>query len=281
MAGIAVNMLLCAVKGGAGYLGNSYVLIADAIESLTDVASSCIVLMALSIAARPPDPRYPYGRGRLESLSAVAVAAILILAAALIAAESIRQIMTPHLVPAPFTLIILIGVLVTKEVLFRWVIKVGTDLGSTAIKADAWHHRSDALTSLAAFLGISIALLGGPGYEAADDWAALFASALIVFNAISILRPAMEEMLDRSPDTSVTDEIRRLAATVDGVLGTHKCHVRKLGLEFFVDLDVIVAADMTVRDSHRIAHIVQDLIRNEMPVVSKVLVHIEPPKSER
>lgn len=278
LLGILVNGLLAFSKGIAGILGNAYVLVADAIESMTDVVSSLIVWLGLRVAAQPPTAKYPYGRGRAETLSAIIVAGMLFAAAALIAIQSVAQIRTPHQAPAPFTLVVLIAVIVIKESLFRFVVTVGEGVQSTAIKADAWHHRSDAITSAAAFIGICIALLGGPGFETADDWAALLAAGIILINGYSILRPALGEMLDRTPDTSIETEVRRLAKSVDGVRGTHKCIVRKLGLDFFVDLDLLVDGTMTVHDSHELAHRVQDLIRTELPLISKVLIHVEPSK---
>lgn len=277
--GIVVNGNLAVIKAAAGIFGNAYVLIADALESLTDVFSSLVVWLGLRVAARPPDAQYPYGRGRAETLAAVLVALMLLLAAGWISWESLRQIQTPHRAPAPVTLLVLLLVIAIKETLYRVVLHIGEDVDSIAIKADAWHHRSDAITSAAAFLGICIAVWGGPGYEAADDWAALVAAALIAVNAIGIAQPAVGEILDRAPDRRIEAEIRRLAASVSGVAGTHKCLVRKLGLEFFVDLDLQVDGQMTVEISHQLAHSVQDLIRLEMPYITKVLIHVEPAPS--
>lgn len=278
--GMAVNGMLALTKGTAGVLGNAYVLVADAIESLTDVISSLIVWLGLRVASQPPTAKYPYGRGRAETLSALIVSAMLFAAAGLIAIQSVHQIRTPHQAPAPYTLIVLVAVIVIKESLFRFVLTVGEGVQSTAIRADAWHHRSDAITSLAAFVGICIALWGGPGFEVADDWAALLAAGIILINGYSILRPALGEMLDRSPDTGIESEVRRLAESVAGVKGTHKCFVRKLGLDFFVDLDLVVSGQMTVHDSHDLAHAVQDLIRSELPLITKVLIHVEPARED-
>ena len=278
MIGIAVNGVLALTKGTAGVLGNAYVLVADAIESLTDVGSSLIVWLGLRVASQPPTAKYPYGRGRAETLSALIVAAMLFAAAGLIAIQSVSQIRTPHQAPAPYTLIVLVAVVVIKESLFRFVRTVGEGVQSTAIRADAWHHRSDAITSAAAFVGICIALWGGAGYEVADDWAALLASGIILINGYSILRPALGEILDRAPDTGIEGEVRQLARSVPGVRGTHKCFVRKLGLDFFVDLDLLVDGQMTVHDSHELAHAVQNVIRSELPIITKVLIHVEPLK---
>lgn len=276
IVGILVNALLAGIKGLAGIVGNSYALIADAIESSTDVFSSLVVLSGLRIAKVPADENHPYGHGKAEPLAASVVALALIVAAAGIAVNSIREIKVPHHAPAPFTLAVLVLVVVTKETLFRYVFKTGQSVGSTAVKTDAWHHRSDALTSLAAFIGISIALIGGPGYEEADDWAALFASAVIVFNALRLLRPALLEVMDTAPSGEMVSRILQSAAQVKGVIGLDKCLVRKMGFDYYVDLHVIVNAEMSVKEAHKIGHDVKDRLRSQHPYIRDVLVHIEP-----
>lgn len=276
MAGIAANGSLALIKGVAGVLGNSYALIADAVESASDVVGSIVVYMGLKVAAAPPTERYPYGKGRAETVSAVVVALMLFVAATFIGIESVKEIRTPHHAPAPFTLIVLVGVIVIKEGLFRFVGAVGDEVQSSAVKTDAWHHRSDAITSAAAFIGISIALWKGPGYESADDWAALLAAAIIVINAYLLLKPAIAELLDHAPDSATEGRVREIALTVEGVRGTHHCHVRKLGFDHYVDLDVLVDGRISVQEGHDIAHRVQDAVRDAMPHVTKVLVHMEP-----
>lgn len=274
--GIVVNMLLAATKGIAGVVGNSYALIADAIESATDVASSLVVWGGLKISALPPDEDHPYGHGKAEPLAAIAVSLTLLAAAVGIAIQSIREIITPHHAPAPFTLVILVLVVAAKETLFRFVWKVGRSVNSTAVKGDAWHHRSDAITSAAAFIGISVALIGGEGYESADDWAALFASAIILLNAYRILRPAVDEVMDAAPPGEIEQSIREAAQRADGVIETEKCFVRKVGFSYYVDIHVTVDGGLSVRDGHDIARGVKTAIRDAHPHVIEVLVHIEP-----
>lgn len=276
LIGVATNMVLAAIKGIAGVVGNSYALIADAIESATDVASSLIVLGGLKISSLPPDDDHPYGHGKAEPLAAVAVSLTLLAAAVGIAIESIREIVTPHHAPQPFTLLVLVLVVVTKETLFRRVFEVGTAIESTAVRSDAWHHRSDALTSSAAFVGITVSLIGGPGYESADDWAALIASGVIVFNAIRIMRPAIDEVMDAAPHPSVEESIRATASRVAGVEGLDKSSVRKMGLVYYVDLHVTVDGAITVKDGHEIARDVKRSIMAAHPSVAEVLIHIEP-----
>lgn len=274
--GVLTNAALAVVKGIAGVLGNSYALIADAIESATDIASSLIVWGGLKISVLPPDEDHPYGHGKAEPIAATVVALALFAAAAGIAIQSVREIVTPHHAPAPFTLAVLFVVVVVKETLYRFVFRIGSGIGSTAVQGDAWHHRSDAITSGAAFAGISVALIGGKGYESADDWAALFASAIIVVSAFRILRPAINEMMDRAPSPEVERAVREIALGVPRVAGLDKCFVRKMGFSHYVDLHVVVDGLLTVREGHDIAREVKRTIRRTRADIADVLVHIEP-----
>lgn len=280
LVGVVANAVLAVAKGLAGFFGNSYALIADAIESTFDIFTSVLVWFGLRYATRPPDEDHPYGHGKAEPLVACVVSLALVAAAILIAVESVREILTPHHAPAPFTLVVLVVVVAAKELLFRTVARAGEQAGSTAVKTDAWHHRSDAITSAAAFVGISIALIGGPGYEAADDFAALLAAGIIAFNAVHLLRPALAELLDAAPPKELADEVRRAAAGVAGVLGLDKCVVRKVGFDLYVDLHVRVHGGLTVHDGHRIAHDVKDAIRAANPRVRDVTIHVEPATPE-
>lgn len=279
--GIITSILLAAIKAIAGILGNSYALIADAIESASDVFTSIIVLAGLRIAQLPPDQKHPYGHGKAEPFAGIVVAIALFVAAIIIITQSIHEIITPHHAPAPFTLVVLVVVILTKEFLFRFIIKVGTDVNSVAVKNDAWHHRSDAITSGAAFIGISIALIGGEGYEQADDYAALFASGVIIFNAYRLLRPALDEIMDAAPSKEINQEIINATNSVSGVIATDKCYVRKMGLDYYIDIHIIVDGNLTVHDGHEIAHNVKDYLMNTFPQISNVLVHVEPATEER
>ncbi len=276
LIGILVNIVLALTKGIAGYLGNSYALIADAIESASDVISSTIVWSGLKVASIPRDENHPYGHGKAEPLAAVIVSIALFIAAITIAIQSIREIITPHHSPAAFTLIVLLGVVLVKELLFRFIIKIGEEEHSTAVKTDAWHHRSDAITSSAAFIGILIALIGGESYASADDYAALFASFIIIFNAYRLFKPAIDEIMDTAPSPEIENEVRDVAGAVPGVVGLDKCFVRKMGLDYYVDLHVVVDGDMSVRDGHEIGHQVRDIICRSNPKIADVLIHIEP-----
>lgn len=274
--GIAVNIVLALVKAVAGIIGNSYALIADAIESTADVVTSGVIAFGFRMAGKPPDTNHPYGHGKFEPLSAAIVAIILFGAAILIAVESAKEIITPHHSPAPFTLLVLVLVIAVKEALFRTVLRSGQAIQSTALRTDAWHHRADAITSLAAFVGISIAVIGGPGYESADDFAALIAALIIALNASMLLYPALRELTDAAPDPTLAQSIRDEAQKVSGVLGTHKCHVRKVGVDYFVDLDVLCDPTLTIREGHEIAHNVGERLHATFSQIRKVLVHVEP-----
>lgn len=277
---IAGNIFLALVKGGAGFFGNSYALIADAIESTTDIFASILVLFGLKYANRPADKNHPYGHGRAETLITFVVVIFLVISATIIAVESIKHIQTPHEVPEPYTLIILGVIIAWKEFSYRLVIKKSKETHSTALKADAWHHRSDAITSIAAFIGISIALFFGKGYEAADDIAALLASGIIIYNSYLIFRPALGEIMDEHLYDDLIEEIRTVSKQVAGIAGTEKCFVRKAGMKYHVDLHAIVNGDLTVRQGHDIAHQLKDHLRKEIPHLGHVLIHIEPERSE-
>ncbi len=270
------NTLFAIAKGITGIFGNSYALIADAIESTTDVFSSIFVLLGLKYANKPADANHPYGHGKAEPLVTFAIVGFLVASATVIAYQSIEHIQTPHEIPEPYTLIVLAVIVVIKEFFYKVVSKKSDETKSTALKADAWHHRSDAITSLMAFIGISIALFFGKGYETADDWAALFASAFILYNSYLILRPAFGEVMDEQLYDDLILEIREKSTEVKGVLGTEKCFIRKSGMKFHVDLHAIVNSEITVKSGHDIAHKLKDYLRREIPNLGHVLIHIEP-----
>ncbi len=276
LIGMLVNVVLAAAKISAGLFGNSYVLIADGIESALDIAGSVVIWGGLKFAARPPDETHPYGHGKAEPLAAAIVAMGVLLASIGLAIQSVREIFVPHHGPAPFTLVVLIVVVAVKEILYHVVIRLGKNVESTAIQTDAWHHRADALTSIAAFIGISVALIGGEKWYSADDWAALFACAVIGTNGFRLLLPALQEMLDTAPRGEIVSKIQQAAGSVDGVVNVEKCLVRKMGISFYVDLHVGVDGAISVREGHHIAHLVKDAIKQTDARIADVLVHIEP-----
>jgi len=280
-AGLLINALLVLVKLIAGIVGHANALVADAVESSADIFSSLIVWMGLSIAARPADEDHPYGHGKAEPLAAAVVSLMLLGAAVGISILAIREIRIPHHLPAPFTLFVAAGVIIIKEILYRRVSRVGKDVGSTAVTADAWHHRADAVSSLAAFIGISIALIGGRGWEAADDWAALVAAILVAVNGVRTLRPAISGLMDEAPDTTVKVRAMEAACSVDGVRRVENLKLRRSGLGFYVDLHVQADPFISLEDAHEIAAKVKYAILDAIPNAVNVLVHMEPFRSEK
>lgn len=280
-AGLLANAALAAVKLVAGIVGNSYALVADAVESMADVVGSIIVWRGLSVAALPADEDHPFGHGKAEAIAAAAVSVLLFGAAAGVAYEAAEEIRTPHHPPAPWTLLVLVLVMIAKWTLARRVDAVGADIGSTAVRADAWHHLSDAITSAAAFVGIAVALVGtrlygGARWASADDWAALVAAGVIAYNGWRLMQPALHDLMDRMPGEDIVSQVREAAGAVPGVLGTEKLHIRKVGLGYRVIIHVLADGSMSLDEGHALGHRVQDAIRGAVPLVQTVLVHMEP-----
>lgn len=273
---ILSNAGLACIKWIAGIFGNSFALIADAIESTTDIFSSILVLFGLKYSSKPADKNHPYGHGRIEPLVTFLVVGSLIVSAIIIARQAIINIQTPHELPRAFTLIILFGIITWKEISYRIVIKKSKETKSSSLKADAWHHRSDAITSVAAFIGITIALILGKGFESADDWAALFASGFILYNCYLIFRPALGEILDEHTHDDMVLQIKKFSKSIPGVLDTEKCFVRKTGMNFHVDLHIIVDGNISVREGHNISHSLKNKLQIEIPEIANILIHIEP-----
>jgi len=273
---IIVNSALALLKIVTGLIGNSYALIADGIESTLDIFSTSVVWGGLKIATRPPDQNHPFGHGKAEPLAALLVALALLGTALGLAVQSVREILTPHHTPEPFTLFVLLGVIVVKEILFRRIFKVGQDIHSTAVQGDAWHHRSDAITSAAAFVGIAIALVAGKGYESADDWAALLACGVIAWNGWRLLRAAIAEVMDTAPPPTMQAQIRAATTRLPGVVDVEKLRVRKSGLSYLVDIHIMVNGNISVAAGHDIAHRVKDGLLQSDLNIADVSVHIEP-----
>lgn len=279
--GLVVNALLAIIKLAAGLVGHAYALVADAIESITDLFSSTIVWGGLMVATRDPDDAYPFGYGKAEALAAAIVSLMIIGASITIGTAAIGEIRTPHHMPATWTLAVLVSVIVVKWWLSRHVGAVGIDIGSSAVSADAWHHLSDAITSAAAFVGIAIALIGGPGWESADDWAALVASLVIFYNGARMLRPAIYDLMDRTPDARFVLAVNAAALGVPGVLATEKSTVRKSGLDYSITLHVQADPALTLAEAHELSGMVKAAIRAAEPRAKYVLIHMEPYDSAR
>lgn len=279
LRGIALNAVLAAVKLAGGVLGHTYALIADAAESMLDILSSLLVWAGFRVAARPPDANHPYGHGKAEPLAALVVALFVFAMAVVVGFEAVQEIRTPHHAPEWWTLVVLAGVVVAKVWFSRRIGMEGERVGSTALGVEAMHHYSDAMTSAAAFVGISIALWGGSGWETADDWAALFACVIIAFNGFAMAGKALGDIMDAAVGADFENEVRAIAGAVPGVLALDKCRVRKSGLSHLVDIQVRVDGEMSVREGHDIAHAVKDALIGSAPhSISDVTVHVEPMK---
>ncbi|MCH7933557.1 MAG: cation transporter [Gemmatimonadetes bacterium] len=274
--GVIVSALLAATKIAAGVIGNSFALVADGVESVLDIFSGLLVWGGLRVSAVPESERFPYGLGKAEPLASLVVSTVLLLAAVGIAVGAAQAIRSPQEVPESFTLLVLVGVLIAKETMFRVLSAQGREIGSRALKTDAWHHRSDALTSLAAFIGITVALTAGEGFESADDWAALVACAVITFNGVRLFRASLREVLDVTAPEEVRDRIREMVQAVPGVDGVDLLRVRQSGLALWVDIHVEVEGEMSVRAGHEIAHLVKDGLMNSDLRILDALVHVEP-----
>ncbi len=270
------NTLLAIIKALAGIFGHSYALIADAIESTTDIFASVLVLLGIKYASKPADENHPYGHGRAEPLITFLVVGFLITSATIIAYQGIIHLGQPRKLPKPWTLIVLGIIIIWKEISYQFVIKKSKETQSTSLKADAWHHRSDAITSITAFIGISIALIFGKGFENADIYAAFFASALILYNSYLIFRPALGEIMDENFHDDLIVEIRKISSSVDGIIDTEKCLIRKAGMKYHVDLHAIVDGTISVKEGHNLAHKLKDELIQKIDSINDVLIHIEP-----
>lgn len=274
--GLLVNALLAIIKLVAGLLGHAYALVADAIESGMDMFGSVVVWSGLRIASRDPDERYPFGYGRAEALAGALVSMMMVGAAAGIAIEAIREIRTPHHAPEPWTLAILAIVVVVKETLAKRVQRASEAIGSIAVAADAWHHRSDAITSAAAFVGIAVAVVGGPKWAPADDWAALLAACVIATNGVMLLRTVLRELMDRAPEPAVLSKVTSAALATSGVLAVEKLKVRKSGTALYVDIHVQADPQLSLHAAHILSGRVKGAIRASVPAAAGVLIHMEP-----
>jgi cation diffusion facilitator family transporter len=276
---LVTNLLFALSKSIVGFFGNSYALIADAIESVGDVFASALVLVGFHYTKRPPDENHPYGHGKAEPLITFAVVGLLVASAVIIVLQSIENIQTPHKAPETYTLWFLGIIILAKELSFRFVNKRSNETKSTSLKADAWHHRSDAITSICAFVGISIAVYKGDDWAQADDWAAMIAALFILYNAYHIFRPALGEIMDEHVYDDFILLIRDEAKQIPEIIQTEKCFIRKSGMRFWVDIHIQVDSELTVFNGHEIAHRYKDLLIKKHPEIENVLVHVEPAES--
>jgi cation diffusion facilitator family transporter len=276
MRGILLNGGLGGAKLAAGVLGHSYALIADAAESFADVMGSCVTLYGLKLAAEPADHTHPAGHGRAETIASAVTALVLLVVGGSIFWQSVLSLGEPRHAPNPFTLLVLLPVILIKEWMFTWMQAKGKEIGSLAVIADAWHQRSDVVTSVAALTGIIVAWIGGPEWSHADSWAAILSSIWLVGTGLWLLGPTLHELMEGSVDPALLDFIRETSGACEGVRGIDKVWVRKLGMRLMVDLHVEVDPDLSVQEGHRLAHEVKAKLQAELPQVRDVMVHVEP-----
>ena len=277
---LGVNIGLMLVKLTVGVFGNCYALIADGVESAGDVITSVVTWLGFHFSLRPADAEHPYGHGKIEAVAGAFSGFSLLAAATLIAYQSIREITTVHASPAWYTLPVLILVVIVKETVSRIVLKAGKEVESLAIKGDAWHHRSDAMTSGAAAAGITLALVGGKWFSEADDWAALLACTIIYFNGASILKGAFHEILDGEAGGDIRTLVIGVAGGVPMVVDVEKCRIRKSGLDYFVEMHIHVPRDLSVAEGHAVGHRVKDGVMAARSAIRDVTVHVEPAADE-
>ncbi len=273
---ILTNGALGAAKLAAGILGHSYALVADACESFADTMGSCVTYVALKKASEPADLEHPAGHGRAETLASAVTALALVAVGALIFWQAAVSLGEPRQAPSPLTLLVLVPVIVIKELMFRYMRNRGREIGSLAVVADAWHQRSDVVTSVAALAGITMAWAGGPAWNHADSWAAMAASIWLAGTGLWLLGPTLHELMEGSVDPALLKFISETSAACPGIKGVDKVWVRKLGMRLIVDLHIEVNPDISVQEGHRLAHEVKDKLQRELPQVRDVMVHIEP-----
>ncbi len=276
LRGILINSALGGAKLAAGLLGHSYALVADACESFSDVMGSCVTLYGLRIAAEPADKVHPAGHGRAETLASAITALVLVLVGGLIFWHAMISLGVSRRSPNPLTLLVLVPVILVKEWMFHWMRTRGKQIGSLAVIADAWHQRSDVVTSVAALAGIIIAWVGGPSWSHADSWAAMLASLWLVGTGLWLLSSPLHELMEGSVDPELMAYICEISRGCPGIKGIDKVWVRKLGMRLMVDLHAEVDPDISVQEGHRLAHEIKDKIQHDLPQVLDVMVHVEP-----
>ena len=276
LIGLGINLTLGVAKLVGGIFGNSFALIADAVNSLGDVVSTVVVLLALRIAQQPPDKEHPYGHTRAEGIAASNVAIIIIVSALLVGWEALQRLTLQHAIPPVWTLWIAGINVAIKEALYHYKVRIGRRTGSTSLIANAWDHRSDALSALAVLIGLAVIRWGGPQYIYADEVASLVVVAMIILSGIHLFRSSASDLMDMQAEPELVEQIRADALTVPGVMDVETLWVRKSGLEHFADIHIEVDPQMTVADGHEIGHTDKDHLLQHFPSVRDVLVHLEP-----
>jgi len=277
MASIAISVTLSSVKIIVGLAAHSVALVSDGFESAADILMSGLVLFGLWVAAKPADDDHPYGHGRFEILTGLAIGAVLAAAGAGISWRAIAERNDQH-TPESYALWPLIGATILKAILWTTKMRIGKKSGSVALSADAWNDAVDMCSGMVALIAVGLAVFI-PGMNAADHWGGFAVGLFVIFFGLRVVRETALQLMDTMPEGRQMDEIRAVALRVPGALGIEKCFARKTGLRYHVDLHLEVDPDLTVRASHEIATAVRTALRKDVDWVEDVLVHVEPHSS--
>jgi len=273
---MAVSGCLAAIKITAGLMGHSYAVVADGLESAGDVFASGLVLLGLTLAAKPADWNHPYGHGRAETVSGLFVGFMLAFVGLGIAVTALRHVGAVTPPPADYVVWPLIASALAKSVLSGVKFHVGKRIRSTALMADAWNDSVDILSAMAALVAVSLTLVAPHRFPSADHWGAFAVGLIVIFTGLRVTRDTTLQLMDTMPDSATMANVRNVARSVPGVRGVEKCYARKTGLQYHVDLHLEVDPEITVRESHDIATHVRIVIKETLPWVADVLVHVEP-----
>jgi cation diffusion facilitator family transporter len=271
------NVSFAVIKMLVGFVGNSFALIADGIESMADVLSSVVVWSGLRVSGKEADHEHPYGHGKAEAISTLLAGVGLLMSAGIIGYHAVKEIVSPHSAPALFTVPVLIAIIVAKQWLYLTLSKGSRQHNSMALKAEAWHHLSDSLTSFGVLIGLVIAVFAGPGFEAADDIAALAVTILIIYNGIRIMLPAMDELMDKRIEDFRITLIEQIASEIDGIENLETVTLRRSGAGYVAEIHMEVPPSFTVEKSHELSHRLKDrlLLHKELKIIHAVM-HVEP-----
>ena len=279
--GAAVNLLLTACKVAAGVFGRSAAMIADGVHSLSDLLSDAIVLIFTHISSKDKDRKHRFGHGKFETMATVVISIILVVVAARLMSGGIRSIVAcvkGETLPRPGFIALAAAVvsIVSKEILYQWTAAVGKKTGSTAVMANAWHHRSDAMSSIGALLGIGGAIILGDKWTILDPITSCGISIAIIVVAVKMAMPGLEELLETSLPEDIEKEIIDIVSAVPGVNDIHELKTRRNGMSFIIDAHVVVNPEMTVVEAHDIATNVEDVLRERFGHETQTGIHIEP-----
>jgi len=271
---IVINVILCVLKISAGIVGKSGAMLADGVHTLSDILATFLVILGLKICSREEDDEHPYGHEKFEPVFAKILSVILILTGFFIGYEGIEKLISKEFVtPGRIALYAALVSIIVKEAMYWYTIIIAKKINSLSMEADAWHHRSDAFSSVGTFLGIFAARMG---YKFFDPLAALVVSILIIKVGVEFYIKAMRELVDESADKETCSKIKKLAMGVEGVEGIKSLKTRTFGHRIYVDLEILVNENLTVKEGHQIAEDVHDILENKIDNIKHCMVHVEP-----